>query len=326
MAASFVLVLPAVSGADPLRSNATLAAENAALESKSRSAVLGLYSLDSRLASARARLSELQAQAAKLRSERVILRSELKVARVGARVSKRRLAARIRLLFDHGDTSALEVLFGASSLDEALVELDNLNRFTSINQEVLTQLQTAKARIDRASHALAARADRLAAATRAQVVTTQALAAARAERVAYIADLRRRLELNSRQVAHITAQARKAGARTEELIVGRVTAGSSLPTASRTAASAARGRTLTVVATAYALGGTTSTGIPVGWGVAAVDPGVIPLGTRMTVPGYGEAVAADTGGSVSGTTIDLWFPTIGQALAWGRRSITITLD
>jgi 3D (Asp-Asp-Asp) domain-containing protein len=91
------------------------------------------------------------------------------------------------------------------------------------------------------------------------------------------------------------------------------------------AAPVAGGRTLTVLATGYSLTGTTSTGLPVGWGVAAVDPSVIPLGTHMTVPGYGEAVAADTGGGVGGATIDLWFPSAAKALAWGRRSVTITL-
>ena len=67
------------------------------------------------------------------------------------------------------------------------------------------------------------------------------------------------------------------------------------------------------------------TGIPVGWGVAAVDPGVIPLGTHLTIPGYGEAVAADTGGSIVGGRIDLWFPTCAQAGGWGSRSVTIAL-
>jgi resuscitation-promoting factor RpfB len=85
------------------------------------------------------------------------------------------------------------------------------------------------------------------------------------------------------------------------------------------------GRAITVVATGYALGGRTSTGLPVGWGVAAVDPSVIPLGTHMTVPGYGEAVAADVGGAVRGAVVDLWFPSIAQANAWGRRSVTIIL-
>jgi cystine transport system substrate-binding protein len=85
-------------------------------------------------------------------------------------------------------------------------------------------------------------------------------------------------------------------------------------------------RTITVTATGYSLPGNTSTGLPVGWGVAAVDPAVIPLGTHMLVPGYGVAVAADTGGSVSGSTIDLWFPTIAQANAWGRRTVVVTLQ
>jgi 3D (Asp-Asp-Asp) domain-containing protein len=87
----------------------------------------------------------------------------------------------------------------------------------------------------------------------------------------------------------------------------------------------ASGRTLTVLATGYSLSGSTATGLPVGWGVVAVDPSVIPLGTRLSIPGYGQGVAADVGGSVHGAAIDLWFPTPAQARAWGRRAVTITL-
>jgi 3D (Asp-Asp-Asp) domain-containing protein len=87
----------------------------------------------------------------------------------------------------------------------------------------------------------------------------------------------------------------------------------------------ASGQTLTVVATGYALTGRTATGLRTAWGVVAVDPAMIPLGTRMTIPGYGEGVAADVGNAVRGATIDLWFPTRQQALAWGRRVVTITL-
>jgi 3D (Asp-Asp-Asp) domain-containing protein len=80
-----------------------------------------------------------------------------------------------------------------------------------------------------------------------------------------------------------------------------------------------------VTATGYDLPGTTSTGIPVGWGVVAVDPNVIPLGTRMTIPGYGEGVAADVGSAIQGPMIDLWFPSPAAAGAWGKRLVTITL-
>jgi cystine transport system substrate-binding protein len=49
------------------------------------------------------------------------------------------------------------------------------------------------------------------------------------------------------------------------------------------------------------------------------------LGTHMTVPGYGDAVAADIGSGIVGDSIDLWFPTVAQANAWGRRTVTIVL-
>jgi 3D (Asp-Asp-Asp) domain-containing protein len=84
-------------------------------------------------------------------------------------------------------------------------------------------------------------------------------------------------------------------------------------------------QSITVLATGYALTGHTATGLRVGWGVVAVDPSVIPLGTRLSVPGYGEAVAADIGSGVQGSMIDVWFPSVGQAQGWGRRTITITL-
>ena len=63
----------------------------------------------------------------------------------------------------------------------------------------------------------------------------------------------------------------------------------------------------------------------VGWGAVAVDPSLIPLGSRLSIPEYGLGVAADTGGAIQGTRIDLWFPTVAQARAWGSRTVTITV-
>lgn len=51
----------------------------------------------------------------------------------------------------------------------------------------------------------------------------------------------------------------------------------------------------------------TATGLKAGYGVIAVDPNVIPLGTKVYVPGYGEAIAGDTGGAIKGAVIDLGF-------------------
>jgi 3D (Asp-Asp-Asp) domain-containing protein len=66
-------------------------------------------------------------------------------------------------------------------------------------------------------------------------------------------------------------------------------------------------------------------GLPVGKGVVAVDPKLIPLRTRLFVPGYGKGVAADVGTAIRGRLIDLWFPTTAEAQQWGRKTVVITV-
>ena len=82
---------------------------------------------------------------------------------------------------------------------------------------------------------------------------------------------------------------------------------------------------LKVDAVAYYLPGKTALGVPVRKGVVAVDPTLIPLGTRLHVPGYGPALAADVGTAIKGRIIDLWFPSTPAARRWGRRTVTITV-
>jgi 3D (Asp-Asp-Asp) domain-containing protein len=82
---------------------------------------------------------------------------------------------------------------------------------------------------------------------------------------------------------------------------------------------------LKVDAVAYYLPGRTASGLPVGKGVVAVDPRLIPLGTRLFVPGYGKAVAADVGTAIKGRIIDLWMPSTADARSWGRRTVLITV-
>src|SRR5262249_44086121 len=151
------------------------------------------------------------------------------------------------------------------------------------------------------------------------------------ERTSFIASLQHRRDLNAAEIVHLEAQAQAAEARAQSLSGGTTPAATEVRFVSPPPASAAPvpvaagGRTLTVTITGYALPGRTATGIPVGWGVAAVDPSVIPLGTHISVPGYGDAVAADVGGAIVGSRVDLWFPTVAQASQWGLRTVTISL-
>jgi 3D (Asp-Asp-Asp) domain-containing protein len=146
----------------------------------------------------------------------------------------------------------------------------------------------------------------LAAARQAERSLTEAAAARRA----YISSLQARERMQAAQVHNVEMTARSAQQKSQQL----------QPAPSPPAGK----RHLTVSATCYDLSGTTATGMPVGHGVVAVDPSVIPLGTRMYIPGYGNGVAADVGGAVKGAVIDLWM-TPTECAAWGRRTVTITI-
>ncbi len=69
--------------------------------------------------------------------------------------------------------------------------------------------------------------------------------------------------------------------------------------------------------------GITASGIPARRGVVAVDPDVIPLGTRLYVDGYGLALAADTGGAIVGNRIDLCMEGYYEAMRFGRRTVKV---
>ena len=69
--------------------------------------------------------------------------------------------------------------------------------------------------------------------------------------------------------------------------------------------------------------GLTAMGIPATRGVVAVDPRVIPLGSRVYIPGYGIAIAADTGGAIRGERIDLCMETDSECMNFGRRDVQV---
>lgn len=69
--------------------------------------------------------------------------------------------------------------------------------------------------------------------------------------------------------------------------------------------------------------GRTKMGIRAGYGVVAVDPRVIPLGTMVYVEGYGIAYACDIGGAIKGNRIDLCLPTNAECIRFGRRKVRV---
>ena len=122
--------------------------------------------------------------------------------------------------------------------------------------------------------------------------------------------------------------------KTEVVAVGTkvITASVSRSNNSSSSSAPAGGKEFYVTSTAYTAScagcsGITATGINLkanpSMKVIAVDPSIIPLGSKVWVEGYGYAIAGDTGGAIKGNKIDVFVASHSQAVAWGRKKVRI---
>ena len=288
--------------------------------------------MEAELAEARSRVARLGAERSRLSDDCASARRRLGAARRALRGSQRQLGRVLQALYTNGETDAIALVLGSRSLDEALTGIDVLERSARQSQAIGRQAQATRHDVVRLIRTLAARERTLAATAATARSRRDALEGAVERRRAYVAELARR-ESEARaaaaQRAALAAQERSAELSATAASDTRAAVSISLaaaPAREPETLQAVRGvQTLTVDAVAYSLPGHTASGLPVGRGVVAVDPAVIPLGTRLYVPGYGPAVAADVGTAIQGLVIDLWVPTLAEAQAWGRRTVTVTL-
>lgn len=132
--------------------------------------------------------------------------------------------------------------------------------------------------------------------------------------------------LNSTGEALSSEAKTEAGPRSKSSTSGAETATgkSAAPTNDTTDASSV----FSFAATAYSLRGRTASGKPVARGVIAADRRVLPIGTRVRLDAgsySGEYVVADTGGAVRGRKIDIWVPSTGEAMRFGRQTVKLTV-
>jgi 3D (Asp-Asp-Asp) domain-containing protein/peptidoglycan hydrolase CwlO-like protein len=336
-----------------------LTQREASLTAESRAAVVQLYGIESRLAQARSDLARVESRARALARTQASVRRRLQTARRTMALAQRDLGKQLRYLYEQGLPDPIAVVLGATSLQEAIDGLDAVHRAHRVTQQVLDQARSARHNLLVVRRQLAVQAVRTKEAHARLAETADALARAHVERAAYLAGLQRQQELTAAQISRLEQQAAEARARAQEVTREATTQASSpasapapasappdavassadssvpppapvesaaggTPTAPTAAPPPPRpGGTMTVHATGYCLKGTTATGLPVGPGIVATDPSVIPLGTRMTIPGYGEGVAADTGSGIQGRRIDVWIKSCAAAAAFGR-TVTIT--
>ncbi|MBC5996464.1 DUF348 domain-containing protein [Romboutsia ilealis] len=115
----------------------------------------------------------------------------------------------------------------------------------------------------------------------------------------------------------------------EEVVVASrsTTSRNSNSSESKASSASKNGKHMVVQATAYAGDTITSTGTVPKWGTIAVDPKVIPYGSKVYIPQFNKTfIAEDCGGAVKGNIIDIFMGSEAECYKWGRRTIDIYIN
>jgi 3D (Asp-Asp-Asp) domain-containing protein len=272
--------------------------------------VKDIVTLDSEISGITGRLEELQGKSEAL-SEKISGLDEEVTSRRRKLASKRRaLADRARNMYVNGRSNTLVMLFSSGDISEFFERneyVQKVNRrdtdmVVSVKQEAndleaaLTELKRRKKEVDDVAAELESRKERL--------------SASRSERAELLASA-------GAQAPQLQEQSQRVESKMQQV-------NQTAPNGKHT------GRFLTMVATGYSpeepgLSDATASGLKAQRGVVAVDPRVIPLGTRVHVEGYGYAIAADTGSAIKGMRIDLCFDTLAECNAYGKRTVQVEI-
>jgi 3D (Asp-Asp-Asp) domain-containing protein/peptidoglycan hydrolase CwlO-like protein len=272
--------------------------------SGSDNSVNDVVTLDSEINSLKTKISELSGRSSTLEQRIGSISSKLDERRARLTTKRKALAARARSLYVNGRMSKLAMLVSSRGVTDYMNRSDMMQKIAERDAQMISdtrrEAETLNASLSQLKHDKS-EIDKVTAEARSR---QQRLEKSRSERAAVVAAA----GANSQQVV---AQSGQVEQKMKEInpaaptVTGRPT-----------------GKVMTMVATAYSpeepgLDDHTASGMRATRGVVAVDPRVIPLGTRLNVEGYGNCIAGDTGSAIKGNRIDLCFDTLEEMEAYG---------
>lgn len=247
---------------------------------------------------------------------------------------KKRLRA---LYISGGGSNYLDVILGSKTLSDFVSSLDSISTIMKYDNNLASQLKEQTDNIAKQKDALNNENKRLSALKSSNEATlanlnndikqqNQFLAQATAKENNLIAQQKAR-DAAAEKARELAAQ---QAANASKQVASNNPNSTSSPIAINRGGSSPIGfsNVLDMQATAYSDDGFTASGArttrnPNGYSTIAVDPRVIPLGSKVYVEGYGYAIASDIGGAIQGNIIDLFVPSIDEANNWGRRSVKV---
>ncbi len=275
------------------------------------SALAELVTLEEALARAQARLTQVSSDI--VRQKNNLRGLEARYAGVQAKADQLRhtIEARMISLYKHRSPSMTEIIISSDDINQVL---DLQEYSTRLAMDDVKQIQASLAQMSELGSALLELTT-----SRDQLAESERQAAAEVDRINRQVAAKKALLASVPDVPSLEQQAGDVRGRVDQINSGQPAPSDLRP-----------GRTMIMKATAYSpqepgLDDHTASGLPARYGVVAVDPTVIPLGTRLLVEGYGEAIAGDTGSAIKGMRIDLCFDTLAECEAYGVRMVRVTV-
>lgn len=226
------------------------------------------------------------------------------------------LEKRVTIAYKSDDINVLDVIMDAGDFNDLLTRLDLLGEIADSDRQLIDSYRDSKSQVEGKLASLQASQAELDGLLGELSTAQENRVAAQSEKQSLVDSLKGEQQMTEGQIAELQSEATSVGTRMSEMQSESSGGGYTPPPAG--------GSSISVTATAYCLQGRTATGMPAGPGIIAVDPRVIPLGSQVYVSGYGNAIAADTGGAIRGNKIDVWLP-CGDAMAWGVRTVSVTV-
>jgi len=270
-----------------------------------------VVTLDGEMEDTGSRISELEGKSVELENSIGSTEAEIDSNQKRLSLKRKALAQRIRSMYVNGKSSNLDMLLSSSDLSDFMLRSEFLKKITDQDDRLIDSVELESQRLEQSLAELRRRKSEIDAMARELTSRRQRLERDRSARQ----DLLSRAG-DSRQA--VEEKSEKVKSRMDELNPPDTRPGTHT------------GRFMTMEATGYSpeepgLDDTTSTGMKAQHGVVAVDPRVIPLGTRLYIEGYGYAIAGDTGSAIKGNRIDLCFDTLEEVEAYGWRTITVEI-
>lgn len=237
------------------------------------------------------------------------------------------LQRRVRTMYMNDKNSYLQILLSSKSFSDLLSNVNTVTNVMDYDNNVVSNVQKEKKNILAQKESLS--------------YANKKLEALKASNESILSKLNSDIKQEKTLLASATEkekaliakkQAEEAAAKAKELAAQKAaSSNSNISNVTILAGPVSAGKTISVLATAYCDNGFTSyegghtSRNASGYSTIAVDPRVIPLGSRVYVQGYGYAIANDTGGDIIGNRIDVFFPTNAECNSWGRRTVTVTV-